>query len=82
MSLGGTHSPKRLRWEERPEGELANPPARRGPGCPYLAGRKQVAALDGFENVGRDVGLGRKVGLCQGLLHFLHVDETQGPLFS
>lgn len=47
-----------------------------------LAGSKQVAALDSFEDVGRDVWLGGKVRLCQGLFHFLHVHETQGPLLS
>jgi len=47
-----------------------------------LAGGKQVAALHGFENVGGDVGLGGKVSLCEGLLHFLHVNKAQSPLFS
>lgn len=48
----------------------------------HLAGSKQVAALNGLKNVGGDVGLGRKVSLCEGLLHFLHVNKAQSPFFS
>lgn len=48
----------------------------------HLASSKQVAALNGLEHVGGDVGLGRKVSLCEGLLHFLHVNKAQSPFFS
>lgn len=51
-----------------------------GGGGVYLASSKQVTAFDGFKDIGGDVGLGRKVGLCQGLLHFLHIHQTEGPL--
>lgn len=48
----------------------------------YLASSKQVAALDRFKDVGRDVRLGGEVRLREGLLHLLHIHETQGPLLS